>query len=252
MVSERSDIVRDTEGFETPDIHSSSPEYQSRFSGAVGAWFVDKQQRGLLSLLRKKFPTVLDAGGGHGQNVFLLDQGHIEAMTVLGSNSSCFNLIERDAGSAAPQCVTGPLTAMPFDDNVYDLALSFRMLTHLEAWRDHIDELCRVSNSTVCVEFPVNKGVNRLSSLLFAAKKGVEKTTRPYTLFDETDIISAFERNGYDFIGRVAQYCWPMAIHRMIGHVAVAKFMEMIPACLGLPKLFGSPVIACFEKRRTG
>jgi SAM-dependent methyltransferase len=251
-MNERSDFNNDALGSETPDIHSSSADYTSRFSGSVGAWFLAKQRAALLGVFSSQYQDALDVGGGHAQNLFLLKEEVVANLTILGSTQDCFSQVYRAELQPAPDCVIGPLTALPFPERSFDLVLSFRMLTHLNAWQQHIDELCRVSRHTVCIEFPVAKGFNQLSSLFFGVKKSVEKNTRPYRLFDETHIIAAFAANQFVLSGRSAQYFWPMAVHRLIHCLPVAKTMEAVPSLLRLTAWLGSPVVACFERKKEG
>ena len=50
-----------------PDVETASDDYARRFSGPVGEWFLDVQERACLDLLRPwRGGTVLDVGGGHG------------------------------------------------------------------------------------------------------------------------------------------------------------------------------------------
>ena len=58
---------------DSPDIESSTKDYQNRFSGAVGEWFVDVQSRATRNIIMKlgagNSLNVADVGGGHGQSV---------------------------------------------------------------------------------------------------------------------------------------------------------------------------------------
>ncbi len=247
-MAEREDIVRDQDGFEMPDVHSSSREYAERFSGAVGRWFLSVQKEATLELLPETDLFILDAGGGHGQNIDLLRDRQGRA-TILGSKASCADLIEAALNHDSINFVVGPLTKIPFADHHFDASMSYRMLTHLVDWQVHIAELCRVSRSTVLVEFPVKKGFNAFSSWLFGVKKNIEKNTRPYTLFDETEIVEQFRLQGYVLSARRAEFFWPMALHRLLKNSHLSQAFEWVPKMTGLTRIWGTPVIARFDRR---
>ena len=71
---------------ETADIHTSSDEYATRFSGAAGTWMLDVQEQITRRLLRGfEGSSVLDVGGGHGQLAIPLCRDGWR-VTVLGSD----------------------------------------------------------------------------------------------------------------------------------------------------------------------
>jgi ubiquinone/menaquinone biosynthesis C-methylase UbiE len=75
---------------ETADVETSSDAYAQRFSGAIGAWFLDLQARHLRDLLGHlpRGSRVLDVGGGYAQFVPMLVEAGF-AVTVPGSDPSC-------------------------------------------------------------------------------------------------------------------------------------------------------------------
>lgn len=249
MSLERSDIVRDQAGFETPDIHSSTPEYANRFSGQAGKWFIRVQEEVTQKLLEGLKPGLaIDVGGGHGQNIRILNKKNYR-VTILGSNKKCANLIHQNIERNEVDFQIGPLTKIPFSDSSFDLVISYRILTHLSEWPRHIKELCRVSRNSVLLEYPVCKGFNALSNRFFNTKKKIEGNTRPYTLFRDKDIQEVFESQGYQLVESHPQFFWPMALHRLYNQATFSNFLEWIPRRTGLTSKFGSPVIARFDKR---
>ena len=122
---------------ETPDVETASDDYARRFSGPVGAWFLDEQERACLELL-SPWPggTVLDVGGGHGQvAVPLAREGH--AVTVVGSAPACRERLDRLARRAGVEVAfeVGELLRLPYADRSFDLVVSFRLLPHVPKWR---------------------------------------------------------------------------------------------------------------------
>ena len=247
-MSERADIVRDIDGFEVPDIHSSSAGYAQRFSGPVGRWMLQVQEDVTQKLLPENCRVVMDAGGGHGQNIGLLRQ-RAEHTTILGSDDSCQELIREELVPGKVDFVTGHLTRLPFEDGAFDCSLSYRMITHLLDWPVHISELCRVSGRSVLIEFPVRQGFNALSAVLFQVKKNIEQNTRPYTLFSPSDVAAQFRRHDFELIQITPQFFWPMVLHRLHKNIHLAKGLEWLPWQVGLTQRLGSPVIARFDRR---
>ena len=246
---ERMDFIRNDAGFEMPDIHSSSPQYANRFSSPAGRWFLEVQEqatRGLLDNLT--FNSVLDVGGGHGQNLPLLSK-YSHELTVVGSDKVCPEQIRPFLENGRMIFKTAPLVQTGLADRSFDVVLSYRMLTHLQEWKALIAELCRLANHSVLVEFPIKAGFNTLSGLLFSLKKGVEGNTRPYTLFLEDQIRLEFESRGFRLHGRRALFFWPMALHRLHRSRLLGLILEGLPRLIGLTKLFGSPVIARFDRK---
>jgi SAM-dependent methyltransferase len=232
---------------ETPDIESSSSDYATRFAGSIGQWFLEVQARGLRQALAgHPIKNVLDVGGGHGQNLPTLKAlGH--NIEILGSGKSCPEPI---AGELAQGCITykpGNLLELPYPDNSFDAAISFRMLAHLQDWQRHIAELCRISRGLVIVDFPVSHSVNALAERMFFLKQAIETNTRKYQLFRAADINAIFAEQGFVQTLRYPQYFFPMALYRGLKHRGLARLMEQLARSTGLSSAYGSPIIASFS-----
>ena len=168
---------------ETADIETSSDGYANRFSGAVGAWMLEVQERLVTQQIEIFKPTrILDVGGGHGQLARpLCSQGY--NVTVLGSTPACAHRIEELVKSGACAFTTGNVIELPFDENSFEVVLCVRLLTHCTAWPTIIKELCRVARDGVIVDYPTSQSLNAIAPMLFGAKKRIEKDTRTWTLF---------------------------------------------------------------------
>ena len=71
------------------------------------------------------------------------------------------------------------------------------------------------------------------------------------TRFHHTDdavIVEFFRQNGFRPRARRPQFFWPMAIHRGLSSPALSRALEKTAGGLGLRALFGSPVIARFDR----
>jgi 2-polyprenyl-3-methyl-5-hydroxy-6-metoxy-1,4-benzoquinol methylase len=233
---------------ETADLESSSDAYARRFSGPVGAWFLDVQAQATLELLQP-FPQarVIELGGGHGQLAGpLADAGH--AVTVYASSAACIDRVRTlvDAGRIA--FASGPLLKAPYDAQSFDVAMAYRLLPHVHDWTGLLAELCRLARKAVIVDYPTSRSLNAVAGATFGLKKGVEKDTRPFRVFQDAEIEAALAAHGFRVTGRIGQFAVPMAAHRALGVAAVSKAAEGVAGALGLRKLLGSPVILRAER----
>jgi 2-polyprenyl-3-methyl-5-hydroxy-6-metoxy-1,4-benzoquinol methylase len=234
---------------EDADVVTSSADYARRFAGPVGAFFLDVQARLTLDLLRA-WPgaTVLDVGGGHGQLLGpLLDAGH--DVTVYGSSEACRPRIEAHLDGTRARFQAGDLLRGPWPAGAFDLVLSYRLLPHVADWRALVAELCRLARRAVLVDYPTRRSVNAVADVLFAAKKGVEGDTRPFTVFRDRDVEAAFAAHGFRATARRPEFFFPMALHRVLGAAPVSRGMEAAARGLGLVRALGSPIILRAEPR---
>jgi len=237
----------DIEDLIRPDIHSSSAEYRQRFAGKVGEWFLQTQNQITHDLLKEgpNTQTVIDFGGGHGQNIKTCQKLGLQ-VSILSSDETCNQLIKQEFNSL--EYKIGLLTDSQCDPQSYDAVLSYRMLPHLQDWKTHIAELCKVSKGTVVIEFPNSKSVNAFSDKLFALKKSVEGNTRQFTLFSLEQVSAEFESHGFKLITAKGQYLLPMVVHRALKLPSISKVFEKVIGVI-LPRTkFGSPLICKFQR----
>lgn len=228
---------------ETPDIATSSADYARRFSGSVGAWFLEIQERAVLRMLRPYAPArVIDVGGGHGQlTAAMLRGGH--EVTVLGSDPVCRERVAAWVDGERCRFETGNLLELPFADRSFDVAVSVRLLPHVSGWRRLVGELCRVARRAVIVDFPSLRSVNSLSPWLFGFKRRLEGNTRPFTCFRERDIRAAFAAHHFEAAERSAQFFLPMVLYRTLRCRPICAALESGFRLTGLTGRFGSPVV---------
>jgi SAM-dependent methyltransferase len=236
---------------DAPDVESSSVDYQRRFAGAVGAWFVGVQCRALLAALpaTPRPLRVLDVGGGHGQNIAALLGAGAE-VTVLASPDAPTEVIAPLLPRIHYQ--RGNLNQIPFPDRSFDVVVCFRILAHIDDWQRHVSELTRVAQQRVICDYPVRRSVNALAEGLFAMKKQIESNTRRFRVFREAELVAAFRRHGAETAYRHGQFVLPMAVHRALKSARLSAALEAGCGLVGLDHLLGSPVIAAFalEKHR--
>jgi len=234
---------------ESPDIESSSDEYAKRFSGKTGKWMLEIQNLATDTLLQQKEnQTILDVGGGHGQNIELLLEKGFE-ITVLGSAPICKGRIQNYIDINTVSFKTGDILNLPFEDNSFDIVISYRMLTHIKDWKQFIKELSRVSKKAVLIDFPSFRSANIIAESMFKYKKQVEKNTRIYKVFKEKNVIKVFK--DFDLLPekKFPQFFIPMAFHRLLKNKAISSFMETVFRTLYITYFFGSPIIYKFKKR---
>ncbi len=200
-----------------------------------------------LSLLRElPRARILDVGGGHGQLAGpLLDAGH--ELTVLGSAPSCETRVRELTAAGRARFLAADLLAPGLPDRSFDVVLAFRLLPHVARWPELVATLARLARRAVIVDYPTRRSVNAAADLLFGLKRGVEKDTRPFTVFRDAEIAGAFAASGFRRTARRPQFLFPMALHRATGSAGLARGLETGARALGLTALLGSPVIARFE-----
>jgi ubiquinone/menaquinone biosynthesis C-methylase UbiE len=228
---------------ETADIETSSEDYAQRFAGEVGAWFLRVQAEATLRMLRLYPGTrVLDVGGGHGQLAPVLVR-HGYQVTVLGSDTSCQKRIQELIQHNLCAFRVGNILDLPYADQAFDIVVSYRLLPHVQQWRQYLAELTRVARQTVLIDYPAIRSVNYIAPLLFTVKKGLEGNTRPYTSFRESALLAVLRQNNFRCAERFPQFFFPMVLHRMMKRQNWSACPENACRVVGFTAILGSPVI---------
>jgi ubiquinone/menaquinone biosynthesis C-methylase UbiE len=230
---------------EDADIAASSEDYARRFTGSVGQWFLETQERLTLKLLQDlpEGASVLDVGGGHAQIAPpLVEAGY--QVTVVGSDPICAARLKPWVADGRCRFEVADLRALPYPDRSFDAVVCFRLLPHSVSWKKLIGEICRVARQSVVLDYPSIRSANVFSAQLFNLKKGIELNTREFILFKPSEIRSAFADCGFTVGAQQPQFLLPMVLHRWAGRAALSKLAEASGRVLGLTRCFGSPVIA--------
>ncbi len=241
----------DPQPVENADIETSSEDYARRFSGRAGKWMLGRQESIVMRLLQRNHPDkILDVGGGHAQLAIPLAQAGYR-VTVLGSDASCQNRIQDCLKRGEMEFKTGNLVQLPYSSGQnFDTVISFRLLPHCDAWPALVGQCCRQARESVIVDYPTDQSLNCLTDLLFGMKKKLEGNTRTYTLFRHAEIDAAFKRHGFVLKNRVNQYFLPMVLHRMLKFPMLSALLELPFRLLWLTRIFGSPAIAEYVRKR--
>jgi 2-polyprenyl-3-methyl-5-hydroxy-6-metoxy-1,4-benzoquinol methylase len=231
------------------DVETSSAAYARRFEGPVGRWFLDVQARTMLELLRPRpGASVLDVGGGHAQLTGPLVEAGCD-VTVYGSAERCSERVQAWVRSGQARFRSGPLLQAPWPDGSFDAALAFRLLPHVDRWRELVRELCRLARHVVIVDYPTARSANAVSGALFGVKKGIEGDTRPFRVFRDAEVEEAFAAAGFVRTARRPQFLLPMALHRGLRLASLSRALEATASIAGLTRAWGSPVILRAERR---
>jgi ubiquinone/menaquinone biosynthesis C-methylase UbiE len=234
---------------ETADIETASENYASRFSGAIGAWLLQVQEKATLEMLATdpSITRILDVGGGHGQLTKpLIDQGY--QVEVLGSDTSCQQRIKPYLDQDLCSFQVANVLALPYPDEAFDVVISYRFLAHVTQWETFLSELTRVAKTAVIIDYPTKRSLNAIAPYLFQFKKGIEGNTRPFTSYRESEILNYFQSLGLQLTERYPQFFIPMVVHRTLKSPRVSSVLENSIRLSGLTSLLGSPVIAKFSK----
>lgn len=234
---------------EQADIETSSDNYASRFSGAIGKYFLRVQEKLTLDLLKNEnVKSILDVGGGHAQlTVPLIEKGF--DVTVTGSTQECKKRLSKYVNESKCKFEECNFLNLPFEDNSFDVVVCFRLLTHEKNWKKLIEEMCRVSKKVIVIDYPDKRSFNILYDLLFSFKKKYEKNTRTFYSFSRNEIRDNFKEHNFQDFSFRPQFFFPMVIHRAIKVAAISKVLEGFSKFLGLQYLFGSPVIVKIRKQ---
>jgi len=231
------------------DVESSSAAYARRFAGPVGRWFLDVQARTMLELLAPRPGTsVLDVGGGHAQLTGPLVEAGCD-VTVYASAESAGERVQEWVRAGRVQFRWGSLLRAPWPDASFDAALAFRLLPHVERWRELLAELCRLARRVVIVDYPTSRSVNAVSGALFGVKKGIEGDTRPFRVFRDAEIEDTLAAASFRTTDRRPQFLLPMALHRGLRLAPLSRAFEAAARAAGMTRAWGSPVILRAERR---
>jgi len=231
------------------DVETSSAAYARRFEGPVGRWFLDVQARTTLELLRARPGTsIVDVGGGHAQLTGPLVAAGCD-VTVYGSADCCSERLQEWVRSGRARFRSGPLLQAPWPDGSFDAALAFRLLPHVDRWRELVRELCRLARNVVIVDYPTARSANAVSGALFGVKKRIEGDTRPFRIFRDAEVEEAFAAAGFARTERRPQFLLPMALHRGLRLAPLSRALEAAAHVAGLTRAWGSPVILRAERR---
>lgn len=228
---------------ETADIETASDDYATRFSGPAGEFFLNRQTKLTLDILKNRPKArVLDIGGGHAQLATpLVENGY--DVTVTGSDDSCEARLKQSIPSGNYTYITCNSLHLPFEDQSFDVVLSFRLLPHITEWQQLISEMCRISKQCVVFDYPDKRSSNIMSKQLFSIKKKIEKNTRPFMLFSRSEVATELTKHEFLWPEFRPEFFLPMVIHRKLQNKTISSAMEAFFGATAMTKMLGSPII---------
>jgi SAM-dependent methyltransferase len=234
---------------ESPDVHSSTDGYARRFSGSVGAWFLEVQERAFDRCLEQiECRSALDLGGGHGQVAIPLARRGIKVCTVVSSANAMGQLQkllakESEEVQSRISIVISDLFSPPVLEGEYDVVVSIRILSHLPEWREFLDTMCKFATKAVMFDYPSERSLNFFSTRLFKFKQNLEGNTRPFEIFKDRVIIEELRTKGYLVRATERQFFLPMVLHRFLDSYRLSRFAETVFDRIGLRRILGSPIL---------
>jgi ubiquinone/menaquinone biosynthesis C-methylase UbiE len=184
----------------------------------------------------------MSVGGGHGQLTTALIR-HGFRVTVLGSAAVCQLRIKKFVAEKRCSFIVGNILDLPFPKQAFDIAVSYRLLSHVNRWNQFVSELSRVAKTAVIVDYPAICSMNCVTPFIFPLKKCLEGNTRPFTCFTEAVLLEAFKLNRFARAECYPEFFLPLALHRVLKMPRFSSLAEEICRLSGMTSLFGSPVI---------
>ena len=90
-----------------------------------------------------------------------------------------------------------------------------------------------------------------MTPFFFRIKRLIEGNTRRYRIFTTHELDQEFRRCGFMRSTIRKQFLFPMGVHRALRSQRLSRAIEMLASRLGLTRLFGSPVVARFDRIRS-
>jgi 2-polyprenyl-3-methyl-5-hydroxy-6-metoxy-1,4-benzoquinol methylase len=234
---------------EDADVETASAGYARRFDSRVGEWMLATQMGITLDLLRDfGNASLLDVGGGHGQVAPTLAHGGLKVSVLASSPAAVGARLSSCVDSGLVDLLTGDLRRPPVEARSFDVVLSYRLLAHARDLSALIAGLTGPARRAVIVDYATSRSFNAAAALLFTAKKSVEHNTRAFVVMKDQELAALFAKEGFALRARRPQFFWPMALHRALKTPTLSRGLEGLARILGLRALFGSPVIARFDR----
>jgi ubiquinone/menaquinone biosynthesis C-methylase UbiE len=192
---------------------------------------------------------IVDVGTGTGRAAIgLAGEGAI--VTGLDASAEMLRVAATRAAEAGTAVTFGVADAhaLPLPDRSVDAAVSLRVLMHAIDWRRCVAELCRVARWRVVVDFPAAASFAALESGGRRVARALGRPVEAYRVIAERDVIAVFQAHGFGLIHTRRQFVLPIAVHKIVGSLAVTQGLEKSLAAVGLLRALGSPVTMVAER----
>jgi SAM-dependent methyltransferase len=208
-----------------------------RFGGPIGALVAATQARVLANMIgRVQRRRILDVGTGTGRAALLLSRGGAEVTGVDASEQMLAVAKKRaEEEGLGIRFLLGDARTLDFPDRSFDVAISLRVLMHTPDWRRCLQELCRVADQLVIIDYPSAASAALLQSL---GRK----------VADSLGMNTELQKRGFRVRSVHRQFVLPIAVHKAIGSQRFTRICERLLERAGLLRLFGSPVTLVAER----
>jgi ubiquinone/menaquinone biosynthesis C-methylase UbiE len=221
-----------------------------RFGGPIGTLLLEDQER----ILRESLGDlagrpIIDVGTGTGRAALALARWGAQ---VTGIDASAHMLAAaRTRATHAGLMVRferQDAHALSFASQVFDHAVSLRLLMHAPDWRRCLAELCRVTRHRVVFDCPALVSAAALQALTRRATQMAGWQVEAYRVLSVRTIRDEVERHGFRVQHVHRQFVLPIALHKLVGSRGFTIAIERLLAAGGLLRLAGSPVTIVAER----
>ena len=223
---------------------------QKRFSGPIGELIAATQARVIANFVgRIRGRSILDVGTGTGRAALMLAGGGAVVTAVDASEEMLAVAKKRAAEQGAKiRFLVGDAHSLDFPDRSFDVAICLRVLMHAPKWKRCVNELCRVADRLVIVDYPSKRSAAWLESKARQLLHALGVRTEPYRVLSHAEVVEAFTKAGFRVRSVHRQFVLPIAFHKMIRSRRLTVWIEDVLDRSGLLKIFGSPVTLVAER----
>jgi ubiquinone/menaquinone biosynthesis C-methylase UbiE len=183
---------------------------------------------------------IADIGAGTGRlTIPLLERG--AKVTACDASSHMLEVLQEKSQSPDLETRVVDAQALPFEDRTFQCSLSFRMIMHVIDWKKAMNEICRISNDWVVIDFPARHGFLRLAPLWHSIRGLASQNVQSYKTLDPEEVFSELYHHGFKVTSMDPGFFLPIAVYRLFHSKRLMNGAERIFSGLKLTKHFGSP-----------
>jgi ubiquinone/menaquinone biosynthesis C-methylase UbiE len=215
---------------------------RKRFGGPIGEFLKAHQEQLVFSKLGEvSGRKIIDVGAGTGRfTIPFLEKGaHV---TACDASEEMLEVLKSKIMSVNLRTEVIDAHELPFPDQTFHCAVSFRMLMHVLDWRKALSELCRVSKDWVIFDLPPRRGFLRFAPAIHRITKPFRRKMQPYRVIPLIHVLRELKSHRFRAIGQDDGFFLPITAHRLIRSRAFTDSVEKIFGSVHLTKHFGSPV----------
>jgi ubiquinone/menaquinone biosynthesis C-methylase UbiE len=221
-----------------------------RFGGPIGSLLLEEQER----VLREAFGDVsgrpvIDVGTGTGRAALALARWGAQVTAI--DASAQMLVAARSRATVAGLSVRferQDAHALSFATQVFDHAVSLRLLMHAPDWKRCLEELCRVTRHRIVFDFPALASAAAVQAVTRRLTQAAGRQVEAYRVLGFRTVRREVERHGFRILTVHRQFVLPVALHKLVGSRTVTLTIERGLAAAGLLRIAGSPVTVVAER----